>query len=455
MPDIFDELETKKPSVIGKTASQFGKSAVTGLTGTYGDILSLVGLSPKEKLTPGQEALYKAESEAPESLLSFLQDEDILPRFSRLPTSEEVSEFIGENEPRSLPERYAQRIGRSVGSGASLGGGAKLLGSLAGASSLGQTAKELGAPESIATTLELLSLFGPQALANKAYGPKKLKEFIDYARKKGLEENEIAGLIQGERKTKALAKLAKKGGKTERILDSIHEKAGSALEDVKESAKNLAPLSGEISGELGDKFGEILKDLSQTVKASPDKQAAINFIQEAYENIMNKGSTPEQLINFWQDINGAVNWNAIKGGKKVLGRLKEPIMETLNKVNPALAKDFGLANALYGRSRVLAKALKPNTVDTILDKGPAGAATLAIALGDFGIIKKYLGADVVRSLGREMLFNPRIQNISKKIYMALKDEKVKAAQSLLNVFKKEIEKKYPDLFDAVDTSMLF
>lgn len=461
MPDLFDELDTprsKKKSFskyVGGTASQFGKSAVTGLTGTYGDILSLVGLSPEEKLAPGQKALYEAEFDAPESALPFLQDEDILPRYHRLPTSEEVGEFIGEKEPETRSERYAQRMGRSVGGGVALGGGPKIIGSLATASSIGQSARELGLPEGAATTLELISLFGPQALAKQAFGPKKLKDFISYARKQGLTEEEISGLVQGDRKAKALAKLAKKGGKTEKILGSIHEKAGSALESVKETSKGLGPISGELSGELGDRFGEILKDLNQTIKPSPDKQAAINFIQEAHENLMNQGSSPEKLINFWQDINSAVNWTAIKNGKKILGRLKEPIKDILTKANPSLAKDFELANTLYSRSKLLARALKPHTIDTILDKGPMGASMLAIALGDVGIISKYVGTDVVRSIGRELLFNPRIQNISKKMLQAVKQENVKAAQSLLKVFKKEIEKDNPDIFNDVDTSDIF
>lgn len=460
MPDLFDELEEtpkKKsfPKYIGKTGAQFGKSAVAGLTGTYGDILSLVGLNPKENLTPGQKSLYEAEFEATESALPFLQDEDILPRFSRLPTSQEVGEFIGEEEPETRAERYAQRAGRAIGGGAALGGGAKTISSLATAAGIGQTAKELGAPESIATTLELLSLFGPHALANKAYGPKKLKELIEYARKKGLTEEEIAGLVKGERKVKALAKISKKGGKTERLLDSIQEKAGNSLQSVKESTKGMGHISGELSGELGDKFGEIVNDLKQTIKPSSDKALAISFIEDAIENLMNQGTTPEKLINFWQDINSEVNWNAIRNGKKSLEALKKPIKELLTKIDPGLAKDFELGNTLYARSKLLSKALKPTTIDNILDKGPTGAAMLAVALGDLGIISKFIGADVARSLGREMIFNPRIQNISKKMLMAVKNENVKGAQALLKIFKKEIEKDNPDIFDDMDVSMLF
>jgi hypothetical protein len=460
MPDLFDELEeTQKkksfPKYVGKAAAQFGKSATAGFTGTYGDILSLIGLSPKENLTPGQKALYEAEFGAPESVLPFLQEEDILPRYSRLPTTQEVGEFIGEVEPETRAERYAQRAGRTVGGGAALGGGAKTLTSLATASGIGQTAKELGAPESVATTLELLSLFGPHALANKAYGPKKMKELIQYARKQGLTEEEIAGIVKGERMTKAIAKFAKKGGKTERLLDSIQEKAGNSLQSVKETAKGIGPISGELSGELGDRFVDILTDLKQTIKPSSDKQLAINFIEEAIENLMNKGTTPEQLINFWQDINSEVNWNAIRNGKKSLDRLKEPIKDVLTKISPSLAKDFELGNTLYARSKLLSKALKPTTVDHILDKGPLGASMLAIALGDLGIISKFIGADIARTMGREMIFNPKIQNISKKMLMAIKNENVKGAQVLLKIFKKEIEKDNPDIFDNIDTSILF
>jgi hypothetical protein len=460
MPDIFDELDApteKSPSLLKKATgvgAQALSSAATGFAGSYGDLLSLIGLSPKATLAPGQKALYQAEFNAPESQLPFLQDEDILPRYHRFPTSEEVSERI-EKTPQNKAERYAQRIGKSAGSGAAFGGGGKTLKALSGASAIGQTAKELGAPEGIATTLELLSLFGPQALAKHVAGSKKLNEFISYARRKGLSETEIAGLVQGQRKTKALAKLAKKGGKTEQILNSIDSKAGNAIDQVRERAAKLPMLSGETSGQLADSFGEIAIDLGKTIKPSPDKESAINFIRGAQENLMNQGASPEMLINFWQDINNAVNWKAIKGGKKALASLKKPLMNTLSSVDPDLAKDFSLANTLYARSKQLVSALKPSLVDQVLDKGPVGVGMMAFALGNPNIIGKYISANAVRTLGREMLFNPRFQNISRKILNALKEDKPKAAQSLLKGFRKELKEEHPDIFDELEKSGLF
>jgi len=459
MPDIFDDLSSEEESgllgKIGKTGAQLGKSALAGATGTYGDILSLLGLSGKKNLTPGQEALYRAEFEAPESQLGALQDEDILPRFSRLPTTEEDGEFIGENQPSNIAERYAQRIGRPLGGGAVLGASPATLGTLGGAGAIGQSSRELGAPEWVSNSLELLSLFGPSALAKHAYGNKSLKKLVEYARKQGLTEEEIAGLVTGDRKAKALGKLAKKSGKTERLLGSINEKAGTALDNVKKTAAGLPQLSGEAAGELGGKFADIVEDLRKTVKPSPDKQSAINFITEAHENLMNQGATPESLINFCQDINAAANWNTMRGGKKILARLKEPILDTLRQSSPELAQDFELANSLYSRSKFLSNALKPSTIDNVLDKGPVGAIMVSLALGNPGIISKYIGTDVFRTLSREMLFNPRYQNISKKMLNALKDNKPKAAESFLQLFKDEIKKDHPDIFEELENSKIF
>jgi hypothetical protein len=445
---INDSLTTKK---IASGAGQFGKSALTGALGTYGDILNLIGLSPKKSTTPGQEALYKAEFEASEKDLPFLQDEDILPRYSKLPTTEEVASHIDSEEPSSRAERYIQRAGRAVGSGATLGGSIGTLGQLARVSTIGQTAKEMGAPEWVASTLELGSLFGLKALAKSIPDQKKLKKFIEYSRDKGLTEEEISGLIKGERRLKALGKLSKKSGKSERLLRSIDEKAGGAYDSLKNEASSLPSLSAEQSGGLADKFEDVLKELRDTVKPSPDKQSAINFIEESYKNLVNQGSSPSKLINFYQDINSAVNWRAIKGGKKMLARLKDPIKETLREASPQLADDFELANTLYSRFKFLSKSLNPHTIDNLLDKGPEGALLVGLATGNPGILTKYLGANVLRSLAREMIFNPRIQNISQKMTNALKENKPRAAQVLLKTFKKEIKQENPDLFQELDS----
>ncbi len=451
--EVFGEEIEEKPSLGRKVAgvgSQLGKSTVTGALGSYGDILNLVGLSPKANLTPGQEALYRAEFEAPEKDLAALQDEDILPRYSRFPRSEEISERIGENEPQNAAERYAQRIGRAGGGGLALGAGGGTLGALSGAATVGQTAKEMGAPEWAATTLELLSTFGPAGIANKVIKAKDAKRLLEFLRAKGLSETEIAALTQGQTKLKSLSKLAKKSGKAEKMLSSIEEKSGNAYDFIKKEASELPHISGQHSEALADEFGTVITELNQTLKPSPDKQSAINFIQEAYENLINKGAKPIDLMNFYQDINASVKWNAIKGGKKYLARLKKPIMDTLSASSPKLADDFQLANTTYARSKNLIKEMKPNMVDQFLDKGPGGALALGLATGVPGLLFKYIGINGVRSLSRELLFNPRLQNISRKIANAINDNKPKAVNTFVNAFKKEIKTDNPDLYEQLE-----
>lgn len=442
--DVFESLQYKQPSIAGQTAKQLGKSALAGLVGGQGSLLGGFGLASNARVTPGQEALFHAESQLPESKLPFLQDEDILPNYARLPTTQDVEEFIGETDPQSMPERYAQRVGRSLGSGISFGAlGPQSLATLGTAAGIGQSVKEMGAPDWVADTVELLSVFAPAGFANKVVTPEKQRALVDYARSQGLNEREIVSLLQGKGKLNTLSKIAKKSGKTERLLSSLEEKTGGAFDHLKKQASNLPRLPFEQVENLENKFGEILSDLRTTLKPSPDKEGAIKFIEGALENLRNRGATPEELINFYQDINSSINWRAIHGGKKKLAALKEPILETIRETNPTLAKDFELTNELYSKYKQLGKALKPTVVDKFLDKGPAAALALGIATFNPGVIGKYLTASAARSVASSLLTNPRAQNVSRKILTAMNENKPKSIPILLRDLERILQKDHP------------
>src|SRR5690606_11212270 len=79
----------------------------------YANLLDVIHAQTREKQTPGQEALTEAEFESPASLSPFLQDDDILPRYTRLPSQREAETFIemlgGPGEAKTEAGRIAGR----------------------------------------------------------------------------------------------------------------------------------------------------------------------------------------------------------------------------------------------------------------------------------------------------------------------------------------------------------
>lgn len=459
--DIFDTLLRERTSPTspqlegaGRLLKGAGQEALTQAVGTYGDILDLLGLQTKERLTPGHQALLEAESEGPDWLLPWLQDEDIMPRFTRLPSKEEAEELIGKTEPETRAERFAQRGARALGAGAAFGVSPAGLATLGAASIPGQTAVEMGAPEWVGSIVELLSALGPSAFSKNIVPKADQKKLVEFAKDRGLTNTELAGLLQGETKLSIFSKLAKKTGAAEKKIAAIEGKLGDVYGTVKEQAKGFSHIPGEVSSELAEDFRKVGMDLRKTLAPSPDKAAAAKFIEEATKNLSNRGTTPEELINFYQDINSAVNWNAIKGGKKQIAALKEPILKALRKTDPKLAENFELTNQLYSKFKTLSKALKPSNVDKFLRLGKFGHFAYSLATLNPTGLKVALGAEAAQRLSSQLLLNPRFQNITRKMLGALKGNNQAAASQVMRSFKNLVKKETPDIFDEIDWDAL-
>lgn len=460
--DLFEEraaLREKAPSTIKDVAKQAAIGGAKGLLGTPGDLLDLLGAQSTEML-PGEKAHYDVQFEILEKMqqpgykpslaeLSYLTDDDIAPRYSRLPSSEDVQEFIEkleiDTEPQTPAGRYAGRVGEALGGGLSLGAAPGALAALGGGALAGQAIEDITGSPTAGTIAELLTSIGPAALAKRiAPGSKRAMELVKAGRRMGLSEKELAPLIQKERKLAVLGKVARKGTKTQKLFSQIERKLGDSYETVKKAASGLPPLSLSQNEKLLKGFGKINKDLRTTLKAAPDKESAIKFVESAMENVRNKGAHPDELIAFWQDINQAVNWNAIKGGKKSLAALKKPISEVLKKTSPKLFEEFEQTNRLYSRFKKVSKALRPDMIDRWLNKGEMGMLAFGIATGNPWILKKIGGEAAARLLARELLINPRLQTISNKMLQAVRKNQPAVASQLIRQSKKILEKEHPE-----------
>ena len=466
--NIFETLNEQKEAEsfgfldkVRDVAEQVVSKGVSGVAGAYGNILDAVGLQPKEgEQTPAQQARNEREFEILEKMnrgekpsFSELMElsEDYGP--SRLPTSKEVQKGIeyvtGIGEGKTPIGRIAGRGAEFVGEGVMTGGGAKALATLGGAGVAGQSVREVGGPEGLATGVEIAGSILPSIIEGRLV-PKvgsATGDLVEGGRRIGLTEKQITPLIQSEKKAATLAKVARKSTKTKELFTSIKESLGDSYSTIKQSVSKMGRVSPQHEKNLIQKFTDIKTDLQRTLKPSPDKEAAINFISEAIEKIQKSGASPEEMINFWQDVNKSVNWNSIQGGKKSLARLKEPLLETLESVAPAAAKDFEITNKLYSKYAQISKKLKPDVVDAIVSKGELFAALpsgYALSQGNPWPLISLGGEAAIRTLAEEMLTNPYFQNLAAKLVTNFNSSSAKGVTDLVGQAKDYMTRKYPN-----------
>lgn len=446
------------------TVQQIGRGAVAGIGGAYGNILDAFGLQVPEgkEVLPGQKEIYSIQSDILDKMnrgeqptfaeLMLLSDDDLVPNFTRLPNSKQIKQGIesltGVGEGKTPFGRIAGHGTEALAEGIPLGGAGKALAVMGGSGSAGQIVRELEGPEWLASTLEIApNLLHGASTSKLAPTSKAAKETVNAGRKIGLTEKQITPLIQSEGKAALVSKVARKGSKTKELFTSIKKSLGDSYETIKTSpqAKVKIPNAEQIN--LRKEFGNIRNELSKTLAESPDKQAAIDYIEKALTKLRSTDVTPEHLVNFWQDINKSVKWNSITGGKKALTQLKEPVSNVLKKVAPALAEDFELTNQLYSKYAQISKKLKPDLVDSFVNKGEIISAIpsgLALAYGNPLPLMGLGGEVATRLLAREMLINPYFQNISNKLVTNLNSGSVKGVKDLVNQVQEYMTRKHPE-----------
>lgn len=452
--DSFGFLETAKD-----ITEQALSKGISGAVGSYGNIAESFGLQlPLGRNLPGQDVRNKLQSDTLEKLnrgdvpslgelMSLSEDET-----PRLPTSREFQKGIeavtGVGEGKTPLGRIAGRGAEFVGEGLATGGGTKALVGLGLSGLSGQGVRELGGPEGLATGIEIGGTFVP-SIASKALIPtgKVAKDIVEAGKKVGLTEAQITPLMQGEKKVATLSKVARKGTKTKNLFASIKESLGDSYSNIKKSVSNIKTVGPQNNRILIDRFTDIKNDLQKTLKASPDKEAAIKFISDSIDKIVANGSTPEELINFWQDINKSVKWGSIEGGKKSLARLKEPILEVIGNIAPEAAKDFEMTNQLYTKYSQIRKSLKPDIIESVLSKAEILAvpgAGIALATGNPSILIGLASEGAIRTLAREMLINPYFQNVSKKLVTNFNQSSLKGLTTSVNQVREYMERKHPN-----------
>ena len=357
-------------------------------------------------------------------------------------TQEKAHQYAEEHFPtfEREPEKFLERAG-GVATEALLSPGgpmAKAIQIPLGAA-LGYGAEKLGLPEWAQSVAEGLPFFysGGKKVPLKP-DQKKLGEFL---RKQGLTENEITPLLKTPEQINRWSTLASKGKKSRKLMEGLYNKTGNIYDSVISDAKAFPPMSNEAKE-------KILRSFTQIQQEMPSIHWEL--IEKDMKDFLTKGRAgAEDLINLDKDINAILG--AERGAWDAVGRFKGPIKEALESISPQIAEDYSLAKEFFrSRHKVKAALINPKDFDKFMDVAEVYGMGQAAFNRDMGMMIKVLGASGGRSLAREMLINPRLQNISIRIGEALKKNKYQLAEKYLRSFNDIIREDDEDLANQID-----
>lgn len=376
----FNSPPKKEEMGFGDYAADFGKQAVQGVgigaLGTYGDILDMLGLQSKEIL-PGEKAKYSREFDILEKmergevpsvgeLMELSGDDDIAPRFSRLPSSQDV-ESLGQDlglvsEPKTAAGRYGRRMGKLGGSGLAFGATTIAAPIVAGAA--GQTLEEMGAPAWAQAAAEIIATLklSPKAARNVSSKSKEVEEVLQDLRKAGYTEKDITLAKSALEERKLLKKYAsltpeaenaiQKGVKNseelfkEQIKKGLPGYAEGGLPYLEKQASNVYQSMEELASSVPIKNTEPVKKSIENAIAYLEKYPLLDeqkkFIEFMKDGLtkLDKADTAEFFTGFYRNLGKAGNWGDPKQKEHLLGLVKQGIKDTFAESGPEAAK-FG------------------------------------------------------------------------------------------------------------------
>jgi len=376
----FNSPPKKEEFSTGDYAADFGKQTAQGFgigaLGTYGDILDLFGLQSKEIL-PGEQAKYSREfdilekmerGEVPSAgeLMELSGDDDIAPRFSRLPSSQDV-ESLGKDlglvsEPKTAAGRYGRRIGKIGGGSVAFGSTGIVAPIVAGAA--GQTLEEAGAPPWAQAAAEIIAAlkFAPKTNVPVTSKSKEVEQVIKDLRKAGYTEKDITLAKSALEERKILKKYAsltpeaenaiQKGVKNseelfkEQVKKGLPGYAEGGLPYLEKQASNVYQTMEELASSVPIKNTEPVKKSIENAIAYLEKYPLLDeqkkFIEFMKDGLtkLDKADTAEFFTGFYRNLGKAGNWGDPKQKEHLLGLVKQGIKDTFKESGPEAAK-FG------------------------------------------------------------------------------------------------------------------
>lgn len=304
-----------------------------------------------------------------------------------------------------------------------------------GAGFAGEGAKELGAPEWLQTAAELTAYIGPD-ITKKLLEKGSNTEIIKAGRKLGISDEALTLLLQSERKQKWLSKFTPRRGTIKTALEKIKSELQEAYGKVSESLPSKQHLSHESSIKLIDDIEDKLLKMPSGVRSK---------IKTDFDDLLKGEITGENLINFWSDIN-----HEMGNTSKELSLLKEPIKNALKEISPELIHDFETVNALYSKYFSIAKRLEPNLKTDIMEAVKPLGLLGGLLTGNYGLIAKFSSPYLLGELSKQMLTNPRFQQLSQKMVESMIQNKFSMAKKIVDLIAAEVKKISPDAASEIE-----
>lgn len=346
---------------------------------------------------------------------------------------EKVGEHVEENLEEFLPskeglaESLAQRGGRlAPGLLVGPGGAAVKAGSILGGTIGGELAEEAGWGPTGQAFAEALGAtaggFRPKGLAPRAGSEQE--KLINFARKHGLSDKEIAPALQTGKKVGLLAPITHRGpGTIGRIAESrtaigrIYEKLEKSPAAQKAFSKpEKASLVDDLSSELQKLPRELRK------KVSPD-------VQDLLRSTPNGATT----MDLYRDINYYIG----KGEGRLGG-----IQKTLEKhLTGHLGDEFSNANKLFGNVKKLGIRVRPDLASHFHDYKNAAELSQAILEKNKNGLVRALTEITSRFTASKALVSPSLQHIPKKILESAARGNFEDAKKVLTIMLNKGEKK--------------
>lgn len=483
--DLFEERATMmdKPSTLNEFAQQTGRKFLSGvgaLPREAAELLSggsqaLARLGEEQAASEGREVSPKEKALTGKVLKAFDYPLRLLDKIG-YPTQQQIEESLlglssltGVHPSPLQPESAAGRIGSEVGEFAkyaAIGSPAQALSRLgfgalsgAGAGVAAEMGAGAGGQMGVAMALPFLLHAATQIKSGKLVpSSAELEALYASGRKMGLTNQELTPLLQSEGKLKGLGRVARISEQAKESLSSTEAKLGAQYDILRAQASTLPPSSKKSTGILLNDLEKIQDRLLLSKLPGTDKQAVIGKINNLSFDVAANGVTAPEIMATWQDINSTVNWNAYSGGKKDLASLKQPLKETLKRIDPKVAKDFEILNALYSKNKVAMKAIGPDSMKNMINYGKAGLLLTSVAKaavgGDLGgagaAIGSYITAGLLQKLMGQMLTNPRYQQLGYRTINSIKKGTRQAAFKAVKDLSSQLIQDFPDEALQVD-----
>ena len=127
--------------------------------------------------------------------------------------------------------------------------------------------------------------------------------------------------------------------------------------------------------------------------------------------------------------------------------LQYHFFESVQKISPELGNTFNVTNKLYTNYSKIAQKLKPSWNEDIARTLGTGVGHVIVGslFGNYAALGTIVGEQTAKNVAREMLINPRFQNLSRQIVHSLNSGKVGLASQLWDKLGKLISKESPKL----------